>query len=530
MVDPSKEVAPSSARDLSRFPACSADQIDQHQVLTKPHYELVSHLQQESRCEYVAQILDAMSVANVARAALVFTDLSALTRNAEYMKQVLDCCSYGGQLTESINILPTYDAIACRRDVLGQELCDASRVSIGAMYAVMREKTPRYRYEELAPSLKKLLIGRQALFESKPSNALSYCQRQAAQYCSPLVSSPRLGARNSALLEQFYTNIAAEYFPIARYGYGCSRQLLEPADRKADMWIVKNPNRNLDLPEGAAHQCVDSASAARSFFVSCGIPADVYHVNVYGCEHNVAVVFFPHESPYVETSGDSQFRYVPVVVDASPWGARYPVQADMRGSSVCFHSPLGIQSVHKHRTQGLPFIDGDFRDVVGQRGLLPWCVREVPSQFAVLHGDQPKSDRIMVFAGVSAMQQQYPRIERGDPRWHGRGERTPRIAFAVSVISESCCEQGAARTWEHQNVDVEVRDITSSERVSLAEYAVALLPETGCKLVLTSQGKRIPVDVQQRVVDVVRDELPKVREFLERIGYPMHPRVFRSQA
>jgi hypothetical protein len=502
-------------------------------MLNQPHYQLVASLRRSEDVEVIAQALDFVAHDNPTRAALILSDLYGLwghtsfdhmrhnRESNEKLQSALNKCTRAEAIKEALLILPTIDARTCRDGLVSGDELEKSRFTAGAMYAVMRpEKLP----ESLVP-LKKRLFGEY--------EAMEFCANAAAKSFAPLSSTPKLSPRHEELLSQFTHGVGFKDFQTDKYGYGHIHEKIHVGEKHKGVWTLKNLiGSGVDAPNGEAHQCVDSASAARSFFVSRGIPADVYSAVIGGMMHNVAVVFFPESKSGGRTGarGCGTAWYVPVVVDVSPIGGFYRIESSREQPGISFVRPLSITSVFNQRQQELPFVAGDNLSkltAASRVGLLPWLAKDLAGASTIEGRGVDGCDRVVVFAGVAANQVR-PSSSPGVPEYWGGGVRRLQIAFQATVMPGPNSLITSSSFSPFVEIEIEATDDVPRLPPGHTALAVKELPEDGSRLVASSFQSALPSSVVDEVMSIVQRELPQVRAFLGRIGFSMEQRSFGS--
>jgi hypothetical protein len=406
-------------------------------ILELPPYKLASFLDTESRQQNggrVPEILDTLASQSPTRAALALADLCGLRIHEDYQGDerevatqlcgLLDRCQSLSEIRDAMQSLPTLDAITCRRELFKVDGFAALDATAAAMYAIMAPYSPPFQLEKAC---------REIIQTSSPKEELPHKRfsQRSKENCEPLTAHPQLSPANQAFLREFREKIAPKLFPPEKYGYSALSDVVECLPLSGDVWGIHNPwGESPDLPSPHCHQCADSAPAARSFFVSRGIPAEVYVMSLGNVWHNVCVAFF-------EEQRADGLRHVPVLVDESPYGGFYSIESGNRDASVYFTNTLGIHSVIKQRAAPLAFVGGD-RLRVPNAGLAPWFCEELPSG----------RGRVIGFGGIIASQRSAAWIvERGTPEYHGRGIRAPRPEVHLYVMPHRETEFEALRSF-----------------------------------------------------------------------------------
>jgi hypothetical protein len=408
-------------------------------VLELPPYKLARFLEAESQQPdggLAPEILDALASQSPTHAALALADLCGLRMHENFRGNraavkdelcgMLPRCLSLAEIRDAMLTVPTLDAITCRRELFKMTGFEAFDATAAAMYAIMGDRSMPTQIEGAGRFLTRVS-------SASPEMPHQHFSRMSKETCEPLTAQPLLSPANAALLTEFGSHIAPTLFPPERYGYGALANELEfvPFEEKEDVWGIRAPwGESPDLPSSRCHQCADSAPAARSFFVSRGIPADVYVMSLGNLYHNVCIAFFQ------EQRADGP-KCVPVLVDASPYNGFYSVEQGERDTSVFFNNALGTHGVVGQRALPLAFVGGD-RLHVSNAGLAPWCCEELPSG----------RGRIIGFGGVMASQKEASWLsERGTPEYYGNGIRAPRPELSLYVMPHSGNELEALRTW-----------------------------------------------------------------------------------
>jgi hypothetical protein len=465
--------------------------------LDLPHYEAVRALQQEFDAHpaegALPQILDRLAHLSPARAAITFCDLvgasippigqipfQARQDIAQRFAALLERSEARSLIREEIVRLPLVDASLCRELVLGLKGLEAYGPTEAAKELIIcPANVERY---------KKAQRGEGRFYD--PSKLDSRRFELAETLLHPMKDTPTLSTRNQAVLDEFVYTVAPPLFPIERYGYGVLRDSLTYTHQRRGLVSIQIPwNDSPDTPSHTSHQCADAASTARSFFSSKGIPSDVYVMTVAGVNHNVAVVFF--------TEGD---RFLPVVVDVSPFGGAYSIEN--RGSlertdsnsqvRVDFTNPLGTREVFEQRAESVPVVMGDFPWDSLATGLAPWFGCILPSSKA----------RMVGFGGVVAFQEGSPWLrERGTPEFYGNGERDPYVGFQL-VIMTPPKDGESPRIYKCIVGDRRGDDVV--EQVS----------------------EDVPLKLLHEALTEAKKMIPEVKDFIDRVGFSLEKRVF----
>lgn len=475
-------------------------------ILELPPYKLATLLELESRLPdggRIPEILDTLASHSPTRAALALADLCGLRihqgpqddRRAVAIElfRLLERCQSLAEIRDAMQTIPTLDAITCRRELFKIGGFAALDATGAAMYAVMTPDSLPIQLERAGrhltrdPSTKDQALHKRFSLTSKET-------------CEPLTAHPQLSPAHQALLGQFREEIAPTLFPPEKYGYGALSDMLECLPLQGDVWGIRNPwGESPDLPSTHCHQCADSAPAARSFFVSRGIPADVYVINLGNVCHNVCVVFF-------EERRAEGLRHVPVLVDESPYGGFYSIEEGERDISVYFDDALGIQSVIKQRASPLAFVGGD-RLHIPNAGLAPWCCEELPSG----------RGRVIGFGGVMASQKSGSWVaERGTPEYYGNGIRVPRPELSLYVLPHRGNELEALRSF-------------SGPFVAIAFYqdsGRAVPYDWNQSSPQDKEISRLSTELVAEIEPLATRHLADIHAMVQRSGYSLTERVF----
>jgi hypothetical protein len=482
------------------------------QALSLPPYALTTLLQRESSLADggdVPVILDTLARQNPTRAALALADLSGMILKNRFSQDydsephplgtILSRCETLSLIREAMLSLPTLDAIGCRHAFLQIRDSQFLDATAAAMYSIIRPH-PLYDPPKQIHNASYYLPHGDHMPYRVQSLHKRYSQI-AAERCERITNNPELSPRNEQLLSEFRHQIAPKLFPVQNYGYGSLSDILEISKFSRDLWAIKNPwGDSPDAPSPLCHQCADSAPAARSFFVSHGVPADVYIMRIGTVCHNVCVVFFQEERP-------SGIKLVPTLVDASPYDGFYELDGTQWIRPPSFLNPIGSFDVFNQRSSPLSFVEA-----VGFGGnrsaLAPWCCEDLPSGRA----------RIVGFGGVVACQKYGGWLpERGTPEYYGGGIRTPRPELSLYVmprkgdqlecllsgypfISLSCHENSGRTVW--------------NDYVSPSEAQNEFLAQ-------------LRADLLQEIQPIASRHLHSIRAMIERSGYSLEERVFR---
>ncbi len=373
----------------------------------------------------VAKHLDALALNEPRRAALCLADLYAYRRPLDFMggkvkeleaiekdtakvlalmKEVVGCLGARSAILAELRGLPTIDSYRFCRDVLNEPGGESAKLLSAAVMRVSGDN-------QMPVEVKHHVL------------VVTHCeqlQKQTVEVMDArflkLSRKPSLGLRNGALLSRLHELVETErLFPLETYGYAGVAKELKRADDVSGFAQVRLPwSQNLDLPNPACHQCNDSALTARSYFSSHGIPADVWVARIGGTQHALTVAYF-------EESG----RFVPVVVDLSPYGGMYSVSGPGGGKPISLLGPAGLAEIRSVRSRPMPFMSGDRPHQAGAAGLLPWFSEELPNG----------EGRIVAMAGVQANQKKGGwLVERGTPEYYGEGMRHPKLALELTLF------------------------------------------------------------------------------------------------
>ncbi len=401
------------------------------------HFSFVDSLAKTLRSNdfaAVAQQLDAIALNDPRRAAICLADTyqhrlpldtnrSKYLEDAEYasdkndsvlgIKQVVEQLRARDSVLRELRDLPTLDAARLRFEVLGESITKSAAL-LAAVVGRISGK------EKSAHQLVDYLSGGDGFSEREKSQLKKEMGISARRFST--FSEPQsLDLRHQALFEEFYqVTEGSGLFRIERYGYqGVAEELRRAKKREVGgVARVKIPwSESFDLPNPDCHQCHESALTARSFFSGRGIPADLWIGFVGGTQHTVTVVYFPKAS-----------RFVPVVVDVSPYGGMYSVDPKQGGEHFAFQNPAGVMGVRRVRANPQPIVRGD-RLFSGnaelENGLLPWFSQDLSNN----------KGRIVAMGGVLADQvaNQDDWGEYG-PAWRGRGIRNPKIVLELTLF------------------------------------------------------------------------------------------------
>lgn len=450
-------------------------------LIDTPHYTLVSKLAGEcasSNEAFVSDALDALAYQDPTRAALVLTDVSiqsiqstnCISRNSSPLKCVQSSLLKSRSkdiLVEHLERLPTFDAMKCRFEVAGIGGYRMLGLSVGAL-ALLTNKggLPSYL------SWMKKFLSREDLNHENLARFIETSRQQFA----PLSDKPQLSQANHRIMDEYQHTIARALFRPERYGYGHVCDVLQlAAGHKMAARVQGLWGNSLDEPSLLFHQCADSAPTTRSFFVSRGIPADVYVVTIGGIAHNITVAFFSENG-----------RFVPVVADASPYAGFYSIKNHCGRSDIQFINPLGITNIYSQRADALPIVSGDFRFQADVSGLLPWFCEELSCA----------PGRIIGFAGVSAWQK-VGYAERGTPEYYGNGERSRHLAIEIAVLPHV----GSSLSQPADSPFIQVNLIHKGNQTTIEDSNTTLHPQLAA-----------------HIVEIAKKHFPDVERTIRRLG------------
>jgi hypothetical protein len=481
-----------------------------HEFLALPSYALASRLQYESQHPDGGDfplILDMLANQNPYRAALALADLSGMALNknlsehydpaARKFAALLSRCELLPLIHDAMLLLPTLDAILARRVFMNVRDTRFLDITAAAMYAVMRPN-----HHEKAP----LQIGAASyslpdgfLMPNRDAGLHARYSKMADELCEPVSQHPSLSPHNQQLLSLFRDELAPKLFPIQRYGYGSISDVLEISQISPDRWAFKNPwGETPDAPSPFCHQCADSASAARSFFVSHGVPADVYSMSVGSTFHNVCVAFFQEQRP-------TGMKFIPTLVDASPYNGFYQVSDRNQTNYASFRNPISTCDVFNQRKASVPFVEAEGFSLA-TTGLAPWFCEDLPSGRA----------RIIGFGGVMANQKSWwP--ERGTPEYYGHGIRAPRPEVSLHIIP---------RTGDPlESLVTRKGCIHLSFHSALGE--AVLHGHVPTEQIENESFAQLRAELLREVQSIAARHLQAVTALVERSGYSLEERVYR---
>jgi hypothetical protein len=474
----------------------AAIQKDLRAVLEMPPYKRVMSLERESRQPdggRVAEVLDVLAAISPFLAAMTFADLCGqrlyqesiytdLKTPAQELQQIIQRCTEFDAIREAMRTLPTLDALECRRRVLGFKNFEAIDPTAAVLYAVMEPTS-------IPPHLKDMYQFFTSSERRDEDKAHARFLDMAKERCLPVTATPTLSKSNQAVLDEFTKVMSPPLFSMERYGYGTVAEFLEVVPGHREVWRVRNPwGESPDAPAASCHQCADSAPAARSFFVSKGIPADVFVMILGGVRHNVCVAYFQ------ENLGET-VKTVPVLVDASPFGGFYTIEYGSRPYFNQFNNALSTGHVMHQRSTALAFVGGDLLGV-DDAGLLPWCCEELPSG----------RGRVVPFGGVEAYQKKAGWFhERGTSEYHGHGARAPYVGMTFCIMP---------------GVNANLATPTMSPFISVDARL------EGDQIVIARAAKEADEELVGEIRTLAAKHLPDVKKFVARCGYDLSERKF----
>jgi hypothetical protein len=469
------------------------------------HYRMVESLGKlltHKGSTAVAQRLDAVAEADPRRAAIALADLYAdrkplenhracyeetlaynkqMTQTTASMVRVIVRLQRRDDVLEALEALPTLDAYRFRTDVLKHKLIEAVILTSAAVLRV---------------------AGGTDLPEIVCMNWLQEAERGAlrerissiiSQRFESLANEPVLGLRNQVVLQQFHELVQRSgLFSIEKYGYAEVSNTLQRAKDVGGVAQVHVPwGESFDLPHPDCHQCNDSALTARSYFSGMGIPSDVWIVNIGSTLHNVTVVYF--------SEGD---KFVPVVVDASPYGGMYSVRTPQGMEHIDFCNPVGIQEIRATRAMTMPIMCGDHFYGTKLNGLIPWFSQDLPNE----------EGHIVAMAGVQANQTSGGFLVRSySAQAQGRGERDPKVVMSLLLFPgkdskfarESGKPCGSVLVTEKKNGKLKTlevdQDLSKKQVARMLEVASKRFPS------IKETVERLHIDLSKRVFNVDDD-------------------------
>ena len=475
------------------------------ELIDLPQYALVREVERrfhERRQSDVVEIFQILAASSFERAALTLSDLHGLTRQAhqvwDELRPRLQGIPSWGDIEEAVRGLPTIDAHEFRVAILDHD-CRESALQQLAMVTHLRGSFS----EDLHEPERFISHARTIIRDESKDPALEGLLRGAAlERFNPVVLPQALRGRDRILCDEFIATIQEPYFPPGGYGYSAHADALtlqtpEPvkesdfryrftggAEGEIHRQLAARVNAKVlvpwpdtpDVPPTVGHQCVDSASSARSFFVARGVPADVYLIQVGALCHNVCVAFF-----------EERGRLTPVVVDASPFEGSYSLTGEGRPT---LWRPQLIENVYSVRKGGLPLVVDAWTGFFGRgsaspSGFLPWSCEDI------------SEGRVVTFMGIHDRPVHAARcFERGTAEYYGRGERIRALGFSVSVIPPSAAQSPEAvihlmTKWEEGELSV----MECSEGLSEA--------------------------LRERLCEMLRAARPRAEETLARLNIPL---------
>ena len=475
-----------------------SEQVPVRDLLMLPHYACVKAAGvclEHTDKELIVELVHVLAATSEERAAIFLSDLYVSTkgtyRDWDVLVAALRRSSSWATLEQAVGALPTLDGHHLRTELLGHDRTE----SVSRLLAMITHLRSSWT-EDLFESFDFAGLSRDERRDCQEDSEFSGKLQSAAQRSfNPLCTVGELDGRARHLCDEFNSSLGAKYFPPEKYGYSSGAHMLalempekiqsefgyrvaggEEGERSRDLRARMQARVFVpwadtpDLPSDFGHQCVDSASSARSFFVSRGIPADVYLVRIDGMFHNVCVAFFKEDG-----------RFTPVVVDPSPFDGAYTLAGAQRPT---FWRPQSISTVYSVRRGGLPFADGFFWSSE-LTGFLPWSCVDIPE------------GRIVAFAGVRDEQlKSHLRWERGTDEYYGRGERERSPGFIAYFISN----KSGPETGPMPNIRVVVQG--------------------GALLIKEKQGSVSP-RLKATILAVLRDQVPHLQQTIERLGIPL---------
>lgn len=459
------------------------------EVLAKPHYEMVETIGRyvrDGHAEKTQEIFASIAGSNATRAALVIADLYASSpSDSGAWREITKTCSdatWWKAVEESVSRLPVVDAHRFRVEMLGHEPSESMAKVVAAFVNKKSEaKMPPFRngYDERK-------------WRKEEVDAISSALESKVQGGGALVTTLQsLSGRALELCREFNERVAALHFPLEKYGYSTGARSLKvdkPATRLSrlsgenDGEVKESPRQMLarlaskvfvewgaspDLPGAHGHQCVDSASAARSFFVARGVPCDVYLIGLGSITHNIAVAFFENRNG----------GYQPVVVDASPFKNSYRLSGP---EAPAIWRPQTISDIYEVRKHSMPFAQGYFGGFGGGGGYLPWSCVEVKG--------------VGILVGFAGIRDEHIKIRNrmiaGTDEFYGRGARVRAPALSYALIPAP----------------------VGGEPVPMAHLVV----EERDKKVVTVEQTGVLSDSQKRaVLDVAKAQMPHLRKAIK---------------
>lgn len=491
--------------DEPLHPRSQVEYLAIRELLELPHYALVRAVarQLEDRgVDALAELLDAVVTTSASRGALIVADLYGFTKRSslKWGELVERCKSRPswGAMEEVLRDLPTIDAHEFRTQILNHDRRESSLQAL-SMVTHLRGNFSGDFLEPFGFVCYSRLVSAD---EGRDTSLGALLEASASKRYNPVTSPAQLEGRSRALCDEFRLTIQEEHFPAAKYGYGAHAgqlalempksfekdgvryQALGGVAGEAQRLLSSRMNarvkvlwpETLDVPSSIGHQCIDSASSARSFFVERGVPADVYLIQMGALYHNVCVAFPPEQG-----------RLTPVVVDASPFGGAYPLAGEGRPG---VWRPQLIENVYKVRSAGLPLVASGGSGIFGYRGdspsgFLPWMCQDIPE------------GRAIIFAGVVDEPRYFARcLERGTDEFYGQGERIRSLGFSVTLIPSP--GEKSPQTLHHLTVK---------------------WTEGAFEIMKSSEG--LTEGLKTGALGLLRGELPRLQETLDRLKVPV---------
>lgn len=411
------------------------------EALAMSHYDLVKAVVsslREGRGEQVSDILESLASHSPTRAALVVSEVLALLSQNSFEDQgerrslcdIVAQSRVGDALRDELSRLPTIDAHQARLSLCGSDYVDSMALVLAPMMILRGEG------DRILSNAVQVLDDRRGSDEYRkdPEKVRQITERAMLERFLPLTLPEQLGPGHAHVVEDFYRH-ARDAFKPELYGYERSCELLtlelgvtrlsglahrttggeegyaSRLREKAMRARVFVPYS--DSPDRAGvhgHQCVDSASVARSFFSQRGIPSDIFLVTVGEMYHNVTVAYFSEKD-----------KHLPVLVDVSPFGGFYPPTGEGAASYWRPQSAVHVFGVREH---SLPFVEG-FLGPRAQSGMIPWFCEDT------------SLGRVVGFAGVCDRQVHRDREwERGTDEWYGNGEKVRLPAISLTLFTK----------------------------------------------------------------------------------------------
>ena len=445
----------------------------------------------------VAERIDAVAANDPRRAAILLSDLysyrkpledrdhtylehrayeTGMKRTTASMNRVVSHLQNRDSVLEQLSQLPTLDAYRFRREVLAHTLNDSAVLPSAAVLRITGERDiPEIVWSGYLADKERDLF----------SQNIADVMRQ--RFASP-VDKPTLSPRYQTLLEHFHERVRVEnLFPLERYGYaGISKELERAKDSYGVAQVALPWRKNLDLPNPDCHQCHDSALTARSYFSALGIPADIWVVGIGDTLHNIAVVYFP------EANG-----FTPVVVDASPYGGMYSVEAPNGKKQVTFFNPVGIQEVRRIRGSTMPIMSGDGFYKARINGLLPWFCQDLSKG----------KGRIVAMAGVQANQEHGGFFVRSfSVEARGRGIRDPKIVLSLTLFPG--------------------KDSKFAQKSGKPCGSLVVTEKKNGTLKILEQDPNLSEKKVARMLEVAKERFSSIKKTVDRLDIDLRKRVF----